>query len=133
MQKVAPTSFEDYARHFPAEARTALGIMRSTIENAAPKAKETISYNLPAFSLGGKAIVWFAAFKSHVGFYPGAAAIAAFQEDLSEYKTAKGSVQFPLDRALPTDLIKRIVEFKVTSAYLTRPVNAVSHTSRARA
>ena len=101
MQKIVPTDFNDYVRHFPERSQTALRNVRSAVKKAAPQAKETISYNLPAFSLNGKMLVWFAAYKSHIGFYPGAAAIA------------KGSVQFPLDRALPLRLIERIVKFKV--------------------
>ncbi len=112
MQRIAPADFNDYLKHFPQDAQTALRKMRATIESAAPRADETISYNLPAFSLNGKMLVWFAAFKSHLGFYPGAAAIAAFKNELSPFKTAKGSVQFPLDRPLPVRLIERIVKFR---------------------
>jgi uncharacterized protein YdhG (YjbR/CyaY superfamily) len=113
VQKTVPADFDDYVRHFPERTQTALRKVWSTIRKAAPRADETISYNLPAFSLSGKTLVWFAAFKSHIGFYPGAAALAAFADDLSTYKTAKGSVQFPLDRPLPLRLIDRIVRFRV--------------------
>jgi uncharacterized protein YdhG (YjbR/CyaY superfamily) len=114
MEKFVPSDFNDYTKQFPASAQTALREMRSTIKKAAPRAEETISYNLPAFSLDGKMLVWFAAFKSHIGFYPGAAAIAAFKDDFSSYKTAKGSVQFPLSRSLPVGLIGRVVKFRMT-------------------
>jgi uncharacterized protein YdhG (YjbR/CyaY superfamily) len=112
MEKFVPADFNDYTRHFPAPAQTALREMRSAIKKAAPRAQETISYNLPAFSLDGKMLVWFAAFKSHIGFYPGAAAVTHFKDDFAKYKTAKGSVQFPLDRSLPVGLIGRVVKFK---------------------
>jgi uncharacterized protein YdhG (YjbR/CyaY superfamily) len=114
MEKLVPANFNDYTRHFPENAQTALREMRSAIKKAVPRAEETISYNLPAFSVDGRPLVWFAAFKSHIGFYPGAAAIAAFKDDFATYKTAKGSVQFPLDRSLPVGLIHRVVKFKMS-------------------
>ncbi len=86
--------------------------MRLTIRKAVPKAAETISYNVPAATLGDKKLVWFAAFKSHIGFYPGAEAIAAFQKELSPYKIAKGSVRFPFKSPLPVDLVTRMVKFR---------------------
>ena len=86
--------------------------MRLTIRKAAPQARETISYGIPAFTLNGL-LVWFAAHKTHIGFYPRASAIAAFKKDLSAYKGAKGSVQFPFDEPLPLLLVSRIVKFRV--------------------
>jgi uncharacterized protein YdhG (YjbR/CyaY superfamily) len=112
-EPAAPANVNDYIGEFPAQAQSMLRKMRSTIRNAAPQASETISYSMPAYILGGKKLVWFAGFKSHVGFYPGAAAIAAFEKELSAYKTAKGSVQFPLSEPLPVDLISRIVKFRM--------------------
>jgi len=108
-----PADLDDYISGFPEEVQTLLRKMRLTIGKAAPNAEETISYNVPAFALRGKKLVWFAAFKSHIGFYPGAAAIAAFKKELSEYKSAKGSVQFPFTRPLPLDLVSRIVKFRL--------------------
>ncbi|MGA8574081.1 MAG: DUF1801 domain-containing protein [Candidatus Cybelea sp.] len=113
MKKIVPGDFDDYRRHVPKDAQRALHEVRLAIKKGAPRAQETISYNLPAFALDGKLVVWFGAFKAHVGFYPGAAAIAAFETDLSKYKTARGSAQFPLDRPLPLGLITRIVKFAV--------------------
>ena len=113
MKKVVPRDFDDYCRLFSKNAQQALREVRLAIKKGAPTAQETISYNLPAFACDGKPVVWFGAFKAHVGFYPGAAAIAAFENDLSKYKTAKGSAQFPLDRPLPPGLITRIVRFAV--------------------
>jgi uncharacterized protein YdhG (YjbR/CyaY superfamily) len=112
-EPAAPADVDDYINGFPASAQTLLRQMRSTIRKAAPKAQETISYNMPAFELRGKRLVWFAGFKSHIGFYPGAAAITAFSKELSAYKTAKGSVQFPLSDPLPLDLVSRIVKFRL--------------------
>ena len=86
--------------------------MRLTVKRAAPQAKERISYGIPAFTLNGM-LVWFAAFKNHIGFYPRTSAMAAFKKELSAYKRAKGSVQFPFDKPLPLPLISRIVKFRV--------------------
>lgn len=86
--------------------------VRQTIEKAAPDAQETISYGIPTFVRNGKNLVSFGAFASHIGFYPGAAAIATFKKELPGYKIAKGSVQFPFDEPLPLDLIARIVKFR---------------------
>lgn len=113
MPNNAPEDFNDYLSAFPAKVQTLLKKMRQTIKKAAPKAKETISYNIPTFTVNGKKLVWFAAFKSHVGFYPGAAAIKAFKKELSPYKTAKGSVQFPFDEPLPLSLVERIVKARL--------------------
>jgi uncharacterized protein YdhG (YjbR/CyaY superfamily) len=85
--------------------------MRQTIQKAAPSATEAISYQIPTFRLKDN-LVHFAAFKKHIGFYPGAAGIAAFQDELAGYKSAKGSVQFPLDEALSLALVEKIVKFR---------------------
>lgn len=107
-----PKSFEDYLERFPKHVQQRLQKMRLTVKKAAPQAKEKISYGIPAFSLHGM-LVWFAAFKNHIGFYPRTSAIAAFKKELSAYKGAKGSVQFPLDKPLPFPLISRMVKFRV--------------------
>ena len=112
MSKKIPKNFDDYADRFPKEVQPLLKKMRLTIKKAAPKARETISYGIPAFTLNGL-LVWFAAHKNHVGFYPRASAIAAFKKELSAYKGAKGSVQFPFDEPLPLPLVSRIVKFRV--------------------
>jgi uncharacterized protein YdhG (YjbR/CyaY superfamily) len=112
MNKRIPKNIDDYVDRFPKEVQQLLKKMRLTIKKAAPKAKETISYGIPAFTLNGL-LVWFAAFKSHIGFYPRASAIAAFKKELSAYKGAKGSVQFPFDEQLPLALVSRIVKFRV--------------------
>jgi uncharacterized protein YdhG (YjbR/CyaY superfamily) len=112
MNRKTPKDFADYADRFPGEVRQLLGKMRRTIRKAAPKATEKISYGMPAFALNGM-LVWFAGFKRHIGFYPGAGAVATFKRELSAYKGAKGSVQFPHDKPLPLALVSRIVKFRV--------------------
>lgn len=114
MRKKVPRDFDDYLGTFPAKVQTLLRKMRQAIRKAAPKAEETISYGLPTFTMNGKKFVWFAAFKSHIGFYPGAAAIAAFKKELSPYETAKGSVQFPFGESLPLDLVDQIVRSRLS-------------------
>ncbi|NLR68929.1 DUF1801 domain-containing protein [Chitinophaga varians] len=86
--------------------------IREIIRKAVPKATEVISYNIPAFKLN-KVLVWFAAYKSHVGFYPGGTAINVFQDDLTGYKTSKGAIQFPLDEPLPVSLINKIIKYRI--------------------
>jgi len=112
MSKSAPKDFEDYARRFPAPVARLLGKMRLTVRKAAPQAAEKISYGIPAFTQNGM-LVWFAGFNKHIGFYPGAGAILVFKSELSGYKSAKGSVQFPLDKPLPLALVSRMVKFRV--------------------
>ena len=105
-------SIDTYIAQFPDEVQARLQKLRTTILKLAPGATEAMSYQIPTFKLNGN-LVHFAAFKKHIGFYPGAAGIAAFQDELAGYKSAKGSVQFPLGQALPLDLVKKIVKFRV--------------------
>jgi uncharacterized protein YdhG (YjbR/CyaY superfamily) len=114
MDKRTPKDFDDYLSAFPPKVQTLLRKMRRAIKRVAPKAKETISYKVPALTLNGETLVWYAAFKSHIGFYPGAEAIAAFKKELSPYKTARGSARFPFDEPLPLDLVDRIVKFRLS-------------------
>jgi uncharacterized protein YdhG (YjbR/CyaY superfamily) len=107
-----PDSIDAYITQFPPEVQTLLVQMRQTIQKAAPSATEAMSYQIPTFKLNGN-LVHFAAFKKHIGFYPGAAGITAFRDEIAGYKSAKGSVQFPLDVALPLALVKKIVKFRV--------------------
>jgi uncharacterized protein YdhG (YjbR/CyaY superfamily) len=106
------TTIDDYIANFPADIQTRLQTIRQTIHAAAPQAHEIISYGMPCFRLN-KNLVYFAAAKKHIGFYPTSSGIAAFQPQLSAYKGAKGSVQFPHDQPLPLDLIAEIVKFRV--------------------
>jgi uncharacterized protein YdhG (YjbR/CyaY superfamily) len=105
-------SIDEYIAGFPPETREALQTVRQVIRAAAPDATETISYAIPTFDLGGH-LVHFAGFRHHIGFYPTSSGIEAFERELKPYKRGRGSVQFPLGRPLPTDLIRRIVEFRV--------------------
>jgi len=108
----APKTIDEYIAGFPPEIQEKLETIRATIRKAAPKAEEAISYMIPTFKLHGN-LVHFAAYKNHIGFYPGAGGIAAFQEELAGYETSKGTVQFPLDKRLPLTLITKIVKFRV--------------------
>lgn len=101
-----------YIEQFDGDSRKHLTALRAMIRKALPRAQEAISYKMPAFTLDGEAIIWFAGFRSHIGFYPGAKAIEHFRKKLSRFKTAKGSVQFPLSDPLPADLIMRMVRFR---------------------
>lgn len=107
------TSIDEYVAEFPADVRVALEEIRGLIREAAPDATETMSYAIPTFDLRGRHLVHFAGYEKHVGFYPDPSGIAAFRDELKPFKSAKGSVQFPLDRPLPADLIRRMVEFRV--------------------
>jgi uncharacterized protein YdhG (YjbR/CyaY superfamily) len=110
--KTKPQDIDEYISGFPREVQKLLRQVRKTVKKAAPFAEETISYGLPAFKQNGM-LVWFAAHTRHIGFYPRGSGIDAFQNEISPYKHAKGSVQFPLDQPLPVELITRIVEFRV--------------------
>ena len=106
-------TIDEYIRTFPQEVQTILEKMRKTIREAAPGAVETISYQMPTFKLNGRGLVYFAAFKNHIGFYPIPSGVEAFEKELSPYKQGKGSVQFPIDQPVPYDLVRRIVTFRV--------------------
>lgn len=106
-------SIDEYIAVFPAEVRAVLEELRALIAATAPGASETMSYAIPTFDLNGRHLVHFAGYEKHVGFYPSPSGIAAFRDELGPFKTAKGSVQFPLDRPLPADLIRRMVEYRV--------------------
>ncbi len=107
-------SIDEYICSFPKNVQTVLEQIRQAIKVAAPKAEEAISYNMPIFKLNGN-LVWFGAFKNHIGFYPRKSAIEEFKEKLSGYEVSKvqGTVKFPLDKPMPLDLIKEMVKFRV--------------------
>lgn len=106
-------TMDEYIKTFPKDVQSILEEMRNTIRKAAPEATEAISYQMPTFRLNGKNLVHFAAFKNHVGFYPIPSAIKAFERELSQYKQGKGSVQFPIDKRIPHNLLRKIVIFRV--------------------
>jgi uncharacterized protein YdhG (YjbR/CyaY superfamily) len=107
-----PTTIDEYISQCPAGVQDVLEQIRAVIKKSAPKAVERISYQMPAFYQNG-ILVWFGVHKHHIGFYPTGSGIEAFQKELSGYKHAKGSVQFPLAGPMPLALIRRIVKFRI--------------------
>ncbi len=107
-------SIDEYIATFPKNVQMVLQQIREAVKDAAPKAEEAISNNMPAFKLNGN-LVWFGAFKNHIGFYPQESAIEEFKEKLSGYEVSKvnGTVKFPLDKPMPLDLIREMVKFRV--------------------
>lgn len=104
---------DEYISSFPEETQKTLQSIRETIRNSALEAEESISYGMPAYKLNKKPLVYFAAFKNHIGFYATPTGHKEFAEELSKYKQGKGSVQFPINGQMPLDLIERIVKFRV--------------------
>jgi uncharacterized protein YdhG (YjbR/CyaY superfamily) len=104
---------DQYILQFPEETHDILNKIRALIKEHAPDAIESIAYGMPAYKLNKKPLVYFAAYKTHIGFYATPSGHEAFQEELSKYKQGKGSVQFPLDQPIPYDLIVRMVKFRV--------------------
>ena len=113
MPKARPKTIDQYIGTFPADVQQRLQAVRRTIRTTAPAATEGISYGMPAFKLNGRVLVYFAAWKEHIGLYAMPSTNAAFQKELSSYTFAKGSVQFPFDKPLPLALIGRMVKFRV--------------------
>jgi len=105
-------NIDEYIAAYPADVQEILEKVRATIRKAAPEAEETINYSIPTFTLKGN-LIHFAAFEKHIGFYPTPSGMEKFKVELTGYKGAKGSVQFPLDKPIPYDLISRIVTFRV--------------------
>lgn len=119
MQRAGPGfhSTDEYIATFPANIQKILQELRATIKAAAPQAEEKISYQMPAFAQNG-ILVYFAALKNHIGFYPTSSGILAFKEELSAYESSKGAVRFPLDKPLPLELITRMVKFRLAENLL---------------
>lgn len=107
------TTIDGYIAEFPPEVRHALEEVRAIIRAAAPGATETISYAIPTFDLEGKHLVHFAGYDRHIGLYPTPSGLEAFKDEFAGYKSGKGSVRIPLGEPLPSDLIRRIVEFRI--------------------
>jgi len=112
MNIATPKNIDEYIAGFPPDVQQTLQKIRRVISEAAPDAAETIKYRMPTFVLHGN-LVHFAGFEKHIGFYPTPSAIKAFSAELAGYESAKGSVQFPLNRSVPFTLIKKMVEFRV--------------------
>lgn len=106
-------TIEEYIASFPDEVQVILQKIHNIIKEKAPEAAESISYGMPTFKTHGKVLIYFAAYKNHIGFYATPSGHDAFAEELSVYRRGRGSVQFPLDREIPYDLIGQIVEFRV--------------------
>lgn len=106
-----PKNVDEYISGFPADVQNILKKVRATIRKAAPKAEESISYQIPAYKLNG-VLIYFAAFKKHVSVYPAPREAKEFKKELAGYKGGKGTVQFPLDKPIPYDLITRIVKYR---------------------
>lgn len=112
LKKPAPESIDQYIAPYPENIRQKLEQMRETIRRAAPDAEEYIGYGMPAFKQQGS-LVYFAAFKNHVGFYPASSGVRAFEKELQGYETSKGAIRFPYDKTLPLELVAEITRFRV--------------------
>ena len=123
MDKRAYTSIDEYIADQPAGVQKKLKEIKSVIHKTAPEASEKISYGMPTFFQEGN-LVYFAAFKNHIGFYPIPTGVEKFKKELSAYKTSKGSVQFPLDKPMPLDLISKIVKFRLSENLKNAKVKA---------
>ena len=104
-------TIDEYIETFPKDIQSILKGVRQTIKEAAPEAEEAISYQIPTFKLKGKYLVYFAAFKKHIGLYPPSP--KAFRKEVSPYEGPKGNLKFPIDKPIPLDLVKRIVKYRV--------------------
>jgi uncharacterized protein YdhG (YjbR/CyaY superfamily) len=115
INQVSFKSIDEYIALFPEEIQLKLQEIRAAIHAAAPEAEERISYRMPAFAQKG-ILVYFAAWKDHIGFYPTSSGTQAFRQELSVYEYSKGTIKFPLEKPLPLDLISRIVKFRVAES-----------------
>jgi uncharacterized protein YdhG (YjbR/CyaY superfamily) len=110
--KSALENVDAYIKAFPNNVQKILEQVRATIKEKAPEAVESISYGMPGYKTHGKPLVYFAGYEKHIGFYATPSGHETFAAELSKFKQGKGSVQFPLDKPIPFDLIARIVEFR---------------------
>jgi uncharacterized protein YdhG (YjbR/CyaY superfamily) len=108
----SPQTVDEYMAMLPEESRVTLERLRKTIKAAAPKATETISYQMPMYKQNGM-VVGFAAFKNHCSLFPGAFPVAAFKDELKGYETSKGTIRFPIGKPLPAALVKKIVKSRI--------------------
>jgi uncharacterized protein YdhG (YjbR/CyaY superfamily) len=111
-QRTKVETIDEYISLFPINVQRILEKLRIIIKESAPESEETISYGMPTFKLNGN-LVHFAAHKNHIGLYPTPSGIEAFQKELAPYKSSKGSVQFPIDKPIPYELVKKILIFRV--------------------
>lgn len=117
----AYTTIDEYIAGFPENIQKKLRELRQVIKEAAPEATEKISYQMPTFFLNGN-LVHFAAFKNHIGFYPAPTGLDAFKDEIAAYPHSKGAVQFPLDKPIPFDLVRRIVAYRITENMKKKPI-----------
>lgn len=103
-------TIDEFISKYSDDVQVILEKIRETIKEVAPEAKEKISYGIPTFTLNGKNLVHFSAYAKHIGFYPGSAPIKEFEKELTAYKTSKGTIQFPLNKPIPYELIKKITK-----------------------
>ena len=115
-KKASFSSIDEYIATFPEDTRQILEDLRSTIKGAAPDSKETISYNIPTFTLNGKYLIYFAGWKNHISIYPIPTGSEAFNKQISKYAEGKGTLKFPIDKPLPLKLITKIVKLKVAES-----------------
>ena len=109
-----PKDIDEYIARFPLDTQEILEQIRDTIKKVVPEAEETISYGIPTFDLNGTYLIYFAAYKKHIGIYPVPSAIEEVDKDFASYKTSgKGTIQFPLNKPMPLNLITKLVKFKV--------------------
>ena len=114
-----PDNVNEYIAEFPKDIQEILEKIRATIKKAAPQAEESISYAMPGYKLNGRPLVYFAAYKNHIGFYATPSGHKEFEKELSKYKQGKGSVQFPIQEKIPFSLISKIVKFKAKETKIT--------------
>jgi uncharacterized protein YdhG (YjbR/CyaY superfamily) len=112
-EKSHPATIDEYIAQYPADVQAILSEIRAVIRAAAPQAVEKISYQMPAFFQDG-GLVWFAANKGYIGFYPTPSGIEAFKDELAPYKGTKSAAHFPLNKPMPYDLIRKIVQFRMS-------------------
>lgn len=119
MKKTTANPVDKYITRFPEKTRAQLEFIRAIVRKAAPKAEEVISYSMPAYKMN-RVLVYFAAAKNHIGFYPTSTPIVAFKEELKKYKTSKGAIQFPIDGKIPVGLVTKIVKFQLRQDRLNK-------------
>jgi uncharacterized protein YdhG (YjbR/CyaY superfamily) len=114
-EDTAPRNIDEYIAAFPSDVQDILQKVRTTIKEAAPDAQETISYQIPTFTLKGKYLIYFAGYKKHLSLYPAPIGVDEFKSELAPYESGKGTAKFPLAKAIPFDLISRIVKYRITA------------------
>ncbi len=113
MKNVQVKTIDQYIKSFPKDVQQSLKQIREIIQKTAPDAVESIGYGMPAYKINGKPLVYFAAYEKHIGFYPTPSGTAKFKKELSQYKSGKGSAQFPIGEPIPFGLVEKIVAFRV--------------------